>query len=102
MVPGAAQGIADDQALGERTSVVRALRARRVDGLPTADEDHRLPVGVTEHGDPLGELAHRHAGREIRSRQRLGVSCAHQGELAGIGRPQGSQYTRCPARAMPR
>ena len=55
MVPGASDGIANDETLGERSVVMRAVRPDRKDLRLTLDEHHLL-VPHASRQDGVGEL----------------------------------------------
>ena len=55
VVPGASDGIADDQTLGERSVVMRAVRPDRKDLRLTLDDQHLLVAHLALQG-AVGEL----------------------------------------------
>jgi hypothetical protein len=73
VVPGTADGVIDDESVGERTTVVAACGADRVDVIPAAHDDDRFAVDVTAQRHPVDERVHRNAGREIGTLEMLGL-----------------------------
>ena len=64
MVPGASDSIADDQTLGERSVVMRAVRTDRKDLRLTLDDQHLLIADVSLQ-DAVAELMRRNASGQI-------------------------------------
>ena len=55
VVPGTADGVVDDEPLGQGPAVVAARRADRRDRIGAADQDDRTAPDVTEQGNAVGE-----------------------------------------------
>ena len=75
-MPRAANGVAADQALGERAAVVRAGRADRQHVVAAAQHDDGLATGVPEQRCLADEIAYRDAGFQIGAGE-LGVVSTH-------------------------
>src|ERR1019366_8692076 len=66
VVPGAANLVADDEALAERSAIVRALRAHGEDLGPATHEQHGLAMRVPHQRPALWHRLRIDALREIR------------------------------------
>src|SRR6185312_14526664 len=93
-VPGAAQGVADHQALGERPVIMRAERADGEQLLAAARQQHRLAVDVALQHGAVGDVVEFDAGGEIGA-GRLGGVLAHGNPLllaigGAAARPSGN------------
>ena len=55
-MPGTADGIADDEAVAERTVVMRAMSPDREDLMPAADQQDRLSAGMADEFLAIGKL----------------------------------------------
>src|SRR2546421_11904003 len=67
VMPRAMNGVAVDEAFGQRTAVMRGRRADGEGPVASPDQDDRLAAGMTEHRLALGDLGQDDALREIRS-----------------------------------
>src|SRR5262249_37188738 len=65
MMPRTAHGFADEETLGQRAVVVRALGAHRQQLLPAARQQHRLASSLPEKHGGIGNLGERHSLRKI-------------------------------------
>src|SRR5262249_35589734 len=76
VVPGAAHGVVDHEAVAERTVIVRAVGADREDVAPAAHQQNLLVSDMADELAAVGELGKRDALREIGA-GRLGLILGH-------------------------
>ena len=55
-MPGATHGVVDDQALRQRSVVVRALRAYGKELFTAANQDHLFSLDVPEHDAAIRQI----------------------------------------------
>jgi hypothetical protein len=67
MMPWASDGVADEQALFERSTVVRADCADGEHLVATPDEEHGLALGVPQQHGSVGDRRKLYGLREVRS-----------------------------------
>ena len=86
-MPGAADGVADHEALGERAVIMRAEGADGEQLVAAARQQHRLAVGMALQHGAIGDVVERDAGGEIGTGRLRGVF-AH-------GNPPGISVAAC-------
>jgi hypothetical protein len=85
VVPRASHGVADDQPLGERTSVVRAGCADREKFVAPTREQHRLIPHMPGYQAAIAEMVERNAAREVWSLRLRLLSGHDELPIAGSG-----------------
>jgi hypothetical protein len=73
-MPGATHGLTDDQAFRERTGIVSAGRADRVDGRAFAHQHDCVIAHVAEQRHVLREFGYVHTRRQVGSTRLFGLS----------------------------
>src|SRR5690606_31594051 len=91
VVPGTAYGLTNEQALGERAAVVRALRADGEVAVAHAREQHRVLADVALEHRAVGEIRGADSCGEVRPHASV-IRLAHR----GLRRGQLPAYARPP------
>src|SRR5437667_239667 len=66
-MPGAAHGVADYDAIGERTVIMRAMGADREQLRPATHQENLVIAGMTDELAAIGKLRERNALHQIRT-----------------------------------
>jgi hypothetical protein len=76
MVPRTSDGIADDQAFGERSAIMRTSSSNRKQLVPAASKEHRSVTNMSADQAAIGNVLERNSLRKIGSLW-LGLLTSH-------------------------
>ena len=107
-MPGAPDGVADNNPLGKRRAIVRALGANREHVIASANQENRLVADVAFEKVPVTEACERNASGEVgtfqamRSHDTLLSINASYLDAAAAGRfPESLTWANMPERVAP-